>query len=293
MEEQLFVLNDFIRTRQVIELCKFDDNIILYKMNARSMIQICLDWSENRVLDDNRITEIINEYRNNNKVLLSSLFRAFYDTQNNKLVLIDGHHRKSSLIEIFKTDTNREFNPMILLTIHKFDVINEEILQKLHIDSNLSKALEEYQIPSIARSILINKIKKDNILVNGISKTPNARTAQYPKLSLNELAELSGKLLMKFPEIKRTEDIIKINEIINDIITKLKQINNFLSLIFVNDNYGKLGYGLNKKEKDRINKCAEYNFYLNMKESKYSIENWINYIINPRDYFIELQTIVD
>ena len=71
MEEQLFVLNDFIRTKQVIELCKFDDNIILYKMNVRSMIQICLDWSENRVLDDNRITDIIKEYRNNNKVLLS------------------------------------------------------------------------------------------------------------------------------------------------------------------------------------------------------------------------------
>jgi len=291
MEEQLFTLDYLININELIELYKIDENTKLYKIYAKSFINICIDWSENRVLEEKRIEDIINAYKNNDKIILSSLFRAVYNKKRSLLELIDGHHRKNSLIKILESDINQEYNPIILLIIHEFTEINElneEIIYKLHINSNMSKALEKYQIPSKIRKILIEKIKKDIILSNGISKVKNTKTAHYPKLSLNELGEFAGKILIEYPEIK-IEDEIKINEIINN----LKKINNYLSLIFTNDNLIKLKYGLNKKERERIKKCFEYKFYLNMKDSEYSIDKWIKYINKPQEYFIYLQTIVD
>lgn len=291
MEEQLFTLENLIKINQIIELYKFNNNTTLYKIYAKSLIKLCLDWNENRVLDEKRINEIIEAYKNNDDVLLTSLFRAVYDKKRNLLELIDGHHRKNAIIEISKNDINGEFNPIILLIIHEFNEvneINEDIMYKLHINSNLSKTLEKFQIPTKIRKVLLDKIKKDEILSNGISKVKNTKTAHYPKLSLNELAELAGKILLEYPEIENEKDLR-----INDIIINLKKINNYLSLVFTNDNFKKLGYGLNKKEKDRINKCLEYNFYLNMKESHYSIENWLKYITKPEEYFIQLQIIID
>lgn len=294
MEEQMFTLENLIKIKQVIELCKYDDNIILYKIYAKSFIKLCKDWTENRVLDENRINQIKEAYIKNDKVLLTSSFRVFYDKSNKELTIIDGHHRKKSLIELCKDDINGEFNPMILLVIHEFDNLNDDILHDLHIKSNMSKQLELYQIPSKLRKMLIDKIKKDCVLSNGISKTVNAKTARYPKISLNELAELSGKILLEYPELKLDDsNLEKCNIKLDEIIVNLKKINNYLSLIFINDNFRKLGYGLNKKEIERINKCFEFNFYLNMVESPYSIENWFKYIKNPEEYFIQLQIIID
>lgn len=296
MEEQLFTLDNLIKINQITELYKLDENTILYKIYSKSLINLCLDWNENRVLEDERINEIIKAYKDNNKVLLSSLYRAIYDKKNKQMILIDGHHRKNALIKILEMDINGEFNPIILLIIHNYNEINElneDILYELHINSNMSKALEEYQIPTKIRTLLINKIKKDNILSNGISKVKNTKSAHYPKMNLNELAEFAGKIIMEFPEMKRNNEKEKIIEIIDKIINNLKEINNYLSLVFRNDNFKKLRYGINKKEKERINKCFENNYYLNMKESEYSMDNWIKYITRPKEYFIELQIKID
>lgn len=292
METELFTLEYLISINQIIKLCNFDNDITLYKIYARSLIKLCKDWSENRVLDENRINEIKEAYLKNDKVLLTSSFRAFYDKSKNEITIIDGHHRKSSLYQIL--ETNPEFNPMILLVIHEYENLTDEIIHDLHIKSNMSKQLELYQIPTKLRKILIEKIKKDDILSNGISKTKNAKTAHYPKISLNELAELAGKILLEYPELKLNESHLESSKIkLDEMVNNLKKINNYLSLVFTDDNFKKLGYGINKKEKEKINKCFEYNFYLNMKETAYSMENWLKYIKKPEEYFIELQIIID
>lgn len=150
-----------------IILNQIDDKTVLVKMPLRTLYQEIGDWSENRVLNEEKVAKITEAYKERDIALITSLFRcASYP--DGRYVLLDGHHRKEAAKEFLEEFKEFNENLDVFVVIHKKNY-NEDIYD-LHIKSNLSEPLKDKQIPSYKRAELINVLKNHPIIKNGISK---------------------------------------------------------------------------------------------------------------------------
>lgn len=250
-----------------IILNQIDDKTVLVKMPLRTLYQEIGDWSENRVLNEEKVAKITEAYKERDIALITSLFRcASYP--DGRYVLLDGHHRKEAAKEFLEEFKEFNENLDVFVVIHKKNY-NEDIYD-LHIKSNLSEPLKDKQIPSYKRAELINVLKNHPIIKNGISKNPNCKKAHQPKISLNELAEIAGEIIIKYPQI--SPELIAYN---------IKEINHRLSLLFTRDNLPNITIEGRTIKPDIIEKAHTIKFYLNIRDSKFNKDIWIHYIDNP------------
>jgi hypothetical protein len=256
--------------RQVI--CQVNDNTKLIRIPLRSLVQEIEDWDENRVLDEDKVNEIINSYKKRDIALITSLFRcAVYP--NGYKVLLDGHHRKEAAKEFLKDFINFDENIDVFVVMHnKINDEDNDDIYDLHIKSNLATPLSDWQIPTTKRSDLIKAFRNDAILKNGLSTSPNAKKAHQPKISLNELAELAGKIIIKYSDMP-----------VELIIHYIKQINKLLSLAFTRDNLSNITLRGHKIKTEIIDKAHELKFYLNIRDSKVNKDVWVHFISNPNE----------
>ncbi len=256
--------------RQIIS--HVNDNTKLIKMPLRSLVQEIEDWDENRVLDEDKVIEIVNSYRKRDIALITSLFRcAIYP--NGRKVLLDGHHRKDAAKEFLKDFINFDENIDVFVVMHsKVDDENNDDIYDLHIKSNLATPLSDWQIPTAKRNGLIKAFRNDAILNNGLSTSRNAKKAHQPKISLNELAELAGKITIKYLDMP-----------VELTIHYIKQINKLLSLAFTRDNLPNITIKGHKIKPEIIDKAHELKFYLNIRDSKVNKDVWIHFINNPTE----------
>lgn len=251
----------------LIILNQIDDKTTLAKIPLRSLIQEIEDWSENRVLNEDKVAKITEAYKERDIALITSLFRcASYP--DGRYLLLDGHHRKEAAKEYLEGFKDFNENLDVFVIIHKKNY-NEDVYD-LHIKSNLAEPLKNEQIPSYRRTDLINAIKNHPILKNGISKTPNCKKAHQPKISLNELSEIAGEIIIKYPQM--SPELITYN---------LKEINHRLSLLFTIDNLPNITIADRKIKPDIIEKAHAIKFYLNIRDSKFNKDIWINYLNEP------------
>ena len=256
--------------RQVI--CQVNDNTKLIRIPLRSLVQEIEDWDENRVLDEDKVNEIVSSYKKRDIALITSLFRcAVYP--NGYKVLLDGHHRKEAAKEFLKDFINFDENIDVFVVMHnKINDEDNDDIYDLHIKSNLATPLSDWQIPTTKRSDLIKAFRNDSILKNGLSTTPNAKKAHQPKISLNELAELAGKIIIKYSDMP-----------VELIIHYIKQINKLLSLAFTRDNLSNITLRGHKIKSEIIDKAHELKFYLNIRDSKVNKDVWVHFISNPNE----------
>jgi len=254
-------------------MSQINDKTKLVKMTLRSLVQEIEDWDENRVLNEDKIIEIIKNYKKRDIALITSLFRcAIYP--NGRKVLLDGHHRKEAAKEFLKIFANFDENIDCFVIMHDKSSDDDSDIYDLHIKSNLATPLSEWQIPTASRSSLIKAFKNDAILKNGLSKSANAKRAHQPKISLNELAELAGKITIKYQDMP-----------IELMIYNIKQINKLLSLSFNEDNIDNITLPGHKIKPEVIDKAHDCKFYLNIRDSKVNKDVWIHYIDKPNDIY--------
>jgi len=255
-----------------ILISQINDNTKLVKMSLRTLVQEIEDWDENRELNEDKITEIIKNYKKKDIALITSLFRcAVYS--NGRKILLDGHHRKEAAKEFLKDFINFDENIDCFVIMHdKTNNDDDSDIYDLHVKSNLATPLSDWQIPTVLRSALIKAFKNDLILKNGLSKNIGVKKAHQPKISLNELAELAGKITIKYPNLP-----------IELIIYNIKQINKCLSLCFSKDNIHNISLTNHKIKPEIIEKAHEYKFYLNIRDSKVNKDIWIHYIDKPTE----------
>lgn len=252
-------------------LHQIDDNTYLIKMPLRTLVQEIEDWDENRVLSEPKVAEILSSYRKRDIALITSMFRsAIYP--DGRHILLDGHHRKEAAREFLKEFRDFNENIEVFLIRHAVASEDSEDIYDLHIKSNLCKPLERGQVPNFKRTALIKAFKANQILKNGISNTRNALRAQQPKISSNELAELAGEIVVKYPEMP-----------IELAIYNIKDINHRLSLMFTVDNIPNMTLKGHRIKTEILEKANKLKFYLNIRDSKFNKDIWINFIGNPSE----------
>lgn len=267
--------------------CKYDidskkiydinENTLLVKLTIRDIIETD-NWCYNREIKDDRVEELYKDFIEDindnikNKIIPIWIFTGIYDEfgEHNNIFMLDGQHRKKVLqkylsIYDINMDCNMEFTT-ILYKINYCETHNKKKAIELFKKINNNRQFNDEELPDDFVADLINSIVNEPLFRNCIKYNKNNEKAHEPCIHKKEL----NIFFNKYKDELKSLDILTILE-------NLKKINNILSF----KNYKEL-YGNKSKKKESYHiKAKQLKFYLNLKNSKYPPEVWINYIKNP------------
>lgn len=249
-----------------------NSKVRLVSMSYRNFMMYSSNWIYNRDIDQDRVNLIYENIKDNDTI--GWTLEAFRDKDDN-IKIINGQHRGEAIRKFLANyDSYMDCNRNVILWIYDIESEedNEEEIIELFKKVNSSFQLNEYEFPSKRKIDLCNKIKITPILKNGIRDDTRTSIAYQPYIHIKEFKVIFDKIILNNPDMSN-----------NDIIDGILKINNRLSCICNEESFIKL-FGrkqMNDKRLNDMNKCNEIRFYLNIKDSLYNRDVWINYIKNP------------
>lgn len=240
-----------------------------YYKSAREIAPYLSNWCFNRNINIEHKNNIKNYLLKNENPHLFGNIQIVRD-KNNKFVVVNGGHRLKAIQEILQEDIEIKFNMNLMFEIceiYDLDIDNVDesfnLLYNIFINANNSlnqKPEEDHDI--FCRNLVI-EMKKDPLFTNAIIDVSN-RKVHLPKILCKDLY-----------------DALKVNlnpnhnMTIEQIIKRIKEINNQFSIMEFSKFYGRKNPSETKKKQHA--KANEMKFYLNLK-SKYPPEVWIQMI---------------
>jgi hypothetical protein len=251
-----------------------NSKIKLVKMTYRNFMMYTSNWIYNRNINEDRVNNIYEHIKNNDSIAWT--LEAFEDLTSNSIKIINGQHRGDAIKKFLRDyDEYMDCNREILLWIYEIqdeEKQEDEIIELFKI-VNSSIQLNEYELPCKRKIELVKDILINPILKSGIKYDPKTNTAHQPYIHIKEFKLIFDMILTENKELTN-------KEIINNLI----KINNIISCLCNENSMQKL-YGNNKilteKRLKIITQCNNIKFYLNIKDSNYNKDVWINYIKNP------------
>lgn len=248
---------------------KKDDNTVLCKINFMDIVFHTTSWCYNRKIYQDKVNELYNEliYFYDIPYILHGIYD---DTkEDKKILIIDGQHRINA-INLFIVKKNIEISQNTYVWIWLYKIKNSEtsnvdkaisIFRKI----NNNRLLDEEDLPDEFMICIVNELCKIPIFNKCIGKKPcnnKCRSPMIHKKELNEALNVYKKELHN----KRIDIIIK----------NIVEINELLSQKSFEELYDNR---YRKIEINRYIKAKELGFYLNLKNSKYSILEWIKLLL--------------
>jgi len=246
-----------------------NENLKLIKMNYRSLIHFTQNWIHNRLLSIEKVDELYEEIKSNNKFGWS--LSAFQDLSNNEIKILDGQHRREAIkkyLELNDDDMSNNDEIIIWLYDIKNEIDNEDEIIELFIKLNKNEPIDLSQLPSKRKHNLFKMIINEPCFKKAIRESEAVNEARSPYISKKQIKNIIDIIINKYPELSNEE-----------ILLKMKQINNKISIMANVENVEEQLFRrrLNKKEKEIIDKCFEIKFYLNIKNSIYDDNfKWID-----------------
>lgn len=285
-EEDYFSSNDDelppqfnIYDKVITKSCDDNYHKFIISLTAREIVETS-NWCYNREINDERVEELYEQFvKNITKNDITQplwIFQAIYDEKNDKegngLYMLDGQHRKKVLGKYLSNyDDDMKYDEKFICIVYKIDYC-ESIGKKKSIELfkkiNNNRQFKDEELPDDFVAELVDMMSCDPILKFGIKIKDNSETAHEPCIHKKELNAF----------FNANKDKIK-NMTHEEIIANIKKINNKLSLKDYKDLYGNKG----KKKETYHNKAKQLKFYLNLKTSKYPLNEWIKFIDRPND----------
>jgi len=248
-------------------------NIKLVKMSYRNFMIYTSNWIYNRNINEERVNSIYENIKNN--IEIGWILEGYEDKITNNIKILNGQHRGEAIKKYL-----REFDDFFVcnkdILIWIYEIENEEKQEDYIINLfkllNSSIQINEYELPCKRKIELIKDVKQNNILNKGIKDDPKTNSSHQPYIHIKELKVIFDMILRENYNLSNSE-----------IINNLVKINNIIGCICNKNSLDKL-FGkkiITDKRLNIINKCNDIKFYLNIKESNYNKEIWINYINNP------------
>lgn len=188
-----------------LELYKFDAKDIIFKLDV---------WSFNRQLNQEHVDEIYKDLCSQTKPYLIGTLKVIKDASN-EMKVIDGQHRLQALKKYILTYTTAF---PIFIEIYNVVSFDDEIVIKLFklANKNLNVNVDEDLNMFVVE--LVNKLASDPELSRGIIDKNDGRVLR-PRISKKELYEA----------LKSNLKIHHLNQSIDDIVVKIKEVNYHIS----------------------------------------------------------------
>ncbi len=242
----------------------------LIKTTYREFIMNSCNWIHNRKIDENKVNLFLRELTNNS-IKIGWTFHSFLDKSTGEIKLLDGQHRREAIKKFLEiSDIDMSNNDEITLWVYEIEneLSCEEEIINLFITINNNEPIDETMLPSRRKMNLWRMICNNQVLKSGITKNMNTIKSRAPFISPKEVKTIIDKLLAR-THLNQLED--------DEIIEKLKEINNKISLMAGNENLPQLfnRERITKKERDIIEEARKIKFFLKIPGSIYEDFKWI------------------
>jgi len=255
-----------------------DTKTRLVKMTYRNFMNYTTNWIYNRSIDENRVNSIYENIKESNPIgwtLEAFLDKSITDKDKINIKIINGQHRGEAIRKFLaEYDSYMYCDREVLVWIYDIEneEENEDEIIELFRKVNSSFQLNEFELPSRKKIELCNQLLIHPILKEGIKTDAKTNTSHPPYIHIKQFKSIFDEIIRNNPEMTNIE-----------IIDSMVKINNRISCICNENSFEKL-FGkkqINDERLKAINKANHIKFYLNIKESIYSKNKWLNYIKNP------------
>ena len=260
-------VKEFTITDYVID--KKDDDSILCKINFIDIVTHSISWCYNRKIYEDKVDELYNElqYFYDIPYILHGIYDETKETK--KILILDGQHRINAINKfIVKKNIEISQNKYVWIWLYKIDhceTTNVERAISLFRKINNNRLLEEEDLPDEFMICIINELCKIPIFKKCIGVKASNNTCRSPMIHKKELNEALNFYKKELH-----------NKQIDTIIRNISQMNDILAEKTFEELYEPR---YRNKELKRYEKAKELRFYLNLKNSKYSLLEWIKEIL--------------
>lgn len=261
-ENKVFVIDNSI-------IDKKDDNTILCKINFMDIVSNSASWCYNRKIYEEKVNELFNELQYFYDI--PYILHGIHDDtkEDKKILILDGQHRINA-INLFIVKNNIEISQNTYIWIWLYKIENSETINvdkaiSIFRKINNNRLLEDDDLPDEFMICIINELCKVPLFKKCIGQKATNNTCRSPMIHKKELNEALNVYKKELH-----------NKRIDIIITHIIQMNDILAEKSFEELYEPR---YRKTEAKRYEKAKDIGFYLNLKNSKYSILEWIKEII--------------
>lgn len=246
-----------------------DENTFLCKINFMDIVTHSTSWCYNRKIYEEKVDELFNELQY--FYTIPYILHGIYDDtkETKKILIIDGQHRINAINKfIVKKNIEISQNTYVWIWLYKIDnseTRNVENAISIFRKINNNRLLEEEDLPDEFMICIINELCKIPKFKKCIGQKATNNTCRSPMIHKKELNEALNVYKKELH-----------NKRIDITISHIVQMNDILAEKTFEELYD-IRY--RKSEAKRYEKAKELGFYLNLKNSKYSILEWIKHII--------------
>jgi len=254
-------------TSQIWEKNENTYKVSYHFKNIRDVAPFLASWCFNRKLNEDHKNKIKNDLLLQKNPHLMSSIQVVRDDQK-KCKIINGQHRIKAIEEILKSDVDMKFNMNIMFEVYDIniddvdDIDNNTEIEALFTTANNSLNFKPEDDHEMFCKRIIIAMSNDPILSRGLVDKTTGRVNK-PKIAVKELFEAFK------------ENYSNNNLTIEEIIKKIKKINNSILMMDYMTLYGRKNPAENKLHQK--NKAVAMGFHLNL-NCKYPQDVWIKMI---------------
>jgi len=255
---------------------KKDENTFLISLTFRELLAYTMPWCFNRTINDDKVNELYDSLCLSYSIPF--ILQAVYDEKHtnpvSKILILDGQHRLEAIRKYIElNDSTWQCTHKVWVCVHKLEYAestNASIAIELFKKINNNRVLDQSELPDMFIADLVRSVC-DIVLfrrqkVIGMSTVTSS--CHSPCIHKKELSAL-------FNEHK---DLIKNgNKTIKELVENIQKINHFISIKSFEDLYL---VKHRSSEKTRWQKAVSKSFFLNLKNSRFTPDIWIQYINN-------------
>lgn len=273
-EEDTIIL-PFDITTKIID--KKDENTFLIKLSFREIIIYTENWCYNRTICEKKVDDIYKSICDGYPIpfILQAVYDENHTNNNAKILIIDGQHRKAAVQKyVQENDVNMDCPYSAWICVYKInnaETNNTNAVIDIFKRINNNRVFDEKELPNTIIIDLVKSIcevplfRKNNVIKTG----DNNSKAHPPCIHKKELNGL----------LNQHQDTIKnCGKTIQELTTNIQVINHKLSMMKFEDLYTVAN---RQAETKRYQTAVAKKFFLNLKNSKYTPEVWIKYVVDP------------
>lgn len=255
-----------------------DENTFLIHMKFTEVPVYTTSWCFNRKINEEKVQELTTSLETSYPIPFT--LHAVYDEKHTnpmaKILILDGQHRVEAIRKYIANDVTGQCDYKVWIWIYKVsyaETNNTSTVLELFKKINNNRIFSEDELPDTFIIDFVNKLCDIKLFKKNIGTNVNNNTSHSPRIHKKELNALFNQ---------NKEFIRADNKSISDLINNILIINHRLSMKTFEQLYAPK-YRNSELEKKRYGQAVSSKFFINLKNTQYSPDIWIQFINKPNE----------